>query len=269
MLACILAGCGETSIFGLSDRQKAKYYQAVDLINAANVDYGDRYDRLVEAYFNISLDYDTNIRIIEEYFNNGLIDVSILESCRDYKQYSDSMIGDFRVDYSTNGNPKTNTGIDMSNVFSMIEQLERGWIGTWMYAIPEDEMSEVLNAYHDNKLLLDFENGNYTIVDYQTDVYGNLNGKNDLSRKLDLTITDDVYDNNSEQFEENDEYSEYLEENKQESCKYTKYEILSKNVFAKFIVYNIVDPKSQVSSNFTVIISDGKVVSINGGFNGK
>lgn len=259
--------CNST-IFGLSDKQIAKYYQASDLIEAANTDYGDKYDKVIEAYFNIGLDYEKNIKELEKYFKDGLISQSLLDSCKRYEEYTSNMIGDFRIEYSTNGNPKKNMGNDMSSVFSMVEQLERGWIGAWMYAIPENEMNDVLNAYYNNNLLLDFENGSYTIVEYKTDVYGNKDSENDTSRKLGLSdgsAYDITTDGEEENISEIDEYTEYIEEN--QKSKYTKYEILSKDMFANFIVYKIVNPKTQSSSNFTAVIDNGKVVEINGGFN--
>lgn len=257
-----------SNIFGLSDKQIAKYYQASDLIEAANIDYGDKYDKVIEAYFNISLDYEKNIKELEKYFKDGLISQSLLDSCKRYEEYTSSMVVDFRIEYSTNGNPKKNMGNDMSSVFSMVEQLERGWIGAWMYAIPENEMNDVLNAYYSNNLLLDFENGSYTIVEYKTDVYGNKDSENDTSRKLSLSdgsAYDITTDGEEENISEIDEYTEYIEEN--QKSKYTKYEILSKDMFANFIVYKIVNPKTQSSSNFTAVIDNGKVVEINGGFN--
>ena len=205
IVAAVLSGCG------LSDKEKAKYYQATDLINAASNDFGDTYDSLVEAYFNTAIDYDKNIEVLENAYNNGLLSEKLLNACKEYQDYTDSMVESYHVDYTTNGNPKTNTGTDMSSVFSMVEQLERGWIGSWMYAIPEGEMNNVLNAFYDNHLVLDFENGDYAIVDYQTDVYGNIGAENDTSRKLDTSIPDYAYDlSDDEYLATDDEYADFL-----------------------------------------------------------
>ena len=258
IVATVLSGCG------LSDKEKAKYYQATDLINAASNDFGDTYDSLVAAYFNTAIDYDKNIEVLENAYNNGLLSEELLNACKEYQDYTDSMVESYHVHYTTNGNPKTNTGDDMLSVFSMVEQLERGWIGSWMYAIPEGEMNNVLNAFYDNHLVLDFENGDYAIVDYQTDVYGNIGAENDTSRKLDTSIPDYAYDvSDDEYLVTDDEYADYIEEQENE---YSEYTIISRDTFANFIVYKIVDPKTQNSSNFTVVVEDEMVVSIDGGF---
>lgn len=257
--ATIFTGCG---ILGLSDKEIAKYYQATDLVNAANTDFGDTYDKVIDAYFNVGIDYDSNIKLLEDYCNSGLISDDILNDCKSYKDYTDSMTENFHVDYKTNGNPKVKTESDMSDVFSMIEQLERGWIGAWMYAIPEDDMNNVLNAYYNNNLLLNFDDGTYSIVDYQTDVYGNAGGTNDFSRKLNPEVPDTVYDTDSQSQE--DEYADYMDEN--DSNKYDKYTITGRSSFSNFIVYKVVNPRTQKSSNFTAVISNGMVVSIDGGF---
>ena len=162
--------CGS---LGISDKEKAKYYKATDLIKSANVDYGNTYDKVVVAYFNSAIDPDKYLADLQNYVTEGLVSQEIYDECSQYKEYQESMDEDPYVYYTTNGNPKTlmNFGLDS---LSLIEQLERGWIGHWMYAIPDDAMKDVLRAYKSNNLLLDFDNGNYQIVDYKTDVYGNI-----------------------------------------------------------------------------------------------
>ena len=254
----LTTGC--SSPFGLSDKEKSKYYQATDMLKAAESDFGDTYDKVVDAYFNISIEPEKGLKALEEYKESGLISEELVEECKSYFEYTDSMIGDFQVEYSTNGNPKTNYGSDMSSVFSMIEQLERGWIGAWMYAIPEDDMRNVLTAYVDNNLILDFENGTYQIVDYKTDVYGNIDKENDLSRKLDSSVNLDAHDI-VEGVEE-----EYAEDDSDIQQEVDRYTIVSKDTFSNQIVYKIIEPRAQTESNFTVIIDNGKVVEIDGAF---
>lgn len=275
-LTLSLAGCG---IGGLSDKEKAKYYRATDLVNSANVDYGNTYDKVITAYFNSALNPDKYLADMEEYVQDGLMSQELYDSCKNYSDYQNNMVDDTKVEYHTNGNPKTLSTFDPSTIFTMIEQLERGWIGKWMYAIPEDDMNNVLTAYKNNNLLLDFENGTYQIVDYKTDVYGNVDGENDMSRGLDTSIdpesSEPLYNSGNDGsivIDEELANSFMTPESADESDSsdtvknVNEYTIARKDAFAGFIVYRIIDPKTQNQGNFTAVIEDGMVVSIDGTF---
>lgn len=274
-----LTGC---SLGGLSDKEKAKYYRATDLVNSANVDYGNTYDKVIVAYFNSGLNPDKYLADMEGYVKEGLVSQELYDSCKSYSDYQNSMVDDTKVEYHTNGNPKTLSTFDPSTVFTMIEQLERGWIGKWMYAIPENDMNNVLRAYKNNNLLLDFENGTYQIVDYKTDVYGNVDGENDMSRGLDTSIdpnsSEPLYNSgndgslaiDSEIVESftTPESAEGADETDDsgEVKNVTEYTIVKRDAFAGFIVYRMIEPKTQSQGNFTAVIENGMVVSIDGTF---
>lgn len=269
--------CGS---LGISDKEKAKYYKATDLIESANVDYGNTYDKVVVAYFNSAIDPDKYLADLQNYVTEGLVSQEIYDECSQYKEYQESMDEDPYVYYTTNGNPKTLMEFGLDGL-SLIEQLERGWIGHWMYAIPDDAMKDVLRAYKSNNLLLDFDNGNYQIVDYKTDVYGNADGENDLSRTIDYS--DMLPEYNNEPVLLGDEtvnadgmtpetakqdpglYGEDIHD-ENEYPKVTEYTIARKDGFANFIVYRVIEPNTQKQGNFTVVIEDGTVVSIDGTF---
>ena len=184
------------------------------------------------------------------------------------------------VYYTTNGNPKVLMDFGLDSL-SLIEQLERGWIGHWMYAIPDDAMKDVLRAYKSNNLLLDFDNGNYQIVDYKTDVYGNADGENDLSRTIDYSDMLPEYNNEpvllgdetvnpdgmTPETAEQDPglYGEDIHD-ENEYPEVSEYTIARKDGFANFIVYRVIEPNTQKQGNFTVVIEDGTVVSIDGTF---
>lgn len=267
----ILTSCGS---LGISDKDKAKYYRATDLIESANVDYGNIYDKVVVAYFNSAIDPDKYLSDMQEYVNEGLVSQDIYNECNGYREYQESMDEDPYVYYTTNGNPKKLMDFGL-NSLSLIEQLERGWIGNWMFAIPENDMKNVLRAYKDNSLLLDFENGTYQIVDYKTDVYGNIDGENDLSRTIDESemlpefndepeVIGDFSTAESADEPIDQETTEDTQEDTQENV--TEYTILRKDAFANFLVYRIIEPNGQKTGNFTVVIEDGMVVSIDGTF---
>lgn len=269
--------CGS---LGISDKEKAKYYKATDLIESANVDYGNTYDKVVVAYFNSAIDPDKYLADLQNYVTEGLVSQEIYDECSQYKEYQESMDEDPYVYYTTNGNPKVlmNFGLDD---LSLIEQLERGWIGHWMYAIPDDAMKDVLRAYKSNNLLLDFDNGNYQIVDYKTDVYGNADGENDLSRTIDYSDMLPEYNNEpvllgdetvnpdgmTPETAEQDPgfYGEDIHD-ENEYPEVSEYTIARKDGFANFIVYRVIEPNTQKQGNFTVVIEDGTVVSIDGTF---
>lgn len=270
--------CGS---LGISDKEKAKYYKATDLIESANINYGNTYDKVVVAYFNSAIDPDKYLADLQSYVNEGLVSQEIYDECSQYKEYQEAMDEDPYVYYTTNGNPKTLMDFGLDSL-SLIEQLERGWIGHWMYAIPDDAMKDVLRAYKSNNLLLDFDNGNYQIVDYKTDVYGNADGENDLSRTIDSNdilpeyndepevIGDETVDPSELYTPETAEqdpglYGEDIhDENKYPEV--SEYTIARKDGFANFIVYRVIEPNTQKQGNFTVVIEDGTVVSIDGTF---
>lgn len=270
--------CGS---LGISDKERAKYYKATDLIESANVDYGNTYDKVVVAYFNSAIDPDKYLADLQNYVTEGLVSQEIYDECSQYKEYQESMDEDPYVYYTTNGNPKTlmNFGLDS---LSLIEQLERGWIGHWMYAIPDDAMKDVLRAYKSNNLLLDFDNGNYQIVDYKTDVYGNADGENDLSRTIDYSDMLPEYNNEpvllgDETVDPSEMYTPETAEqdpglygedihDENEYPEVSEYTIARKDGFANFIVYRVIEPNTQKQGNFTVVIEDGTVVSIDGTF---
>lgn len=260
--ATMFTGC--SSPFGISDKEKAKYYQSKDLLDASKIDYGNTFDKVVYAYFNLNIDFDKYIKELESYKDEGILTESLYTEFVEYGEYLNSMVGDTYVYYTTNGNPKTYMENDMSNVFTMIEQLERGWIGHWMYAIPDDDMQNVMEAYASNNLLLNFDDGTYQIVDYNTDVYGNTSGKNDMTRKLDQTVNPDATGIIEGDDGVDEEYQEYMDEKAEEQS--NMYEIVSKNAFANYIVYRVEEPKNHTQNNFTAVIEDGKVVSIDGNF---
>ena len=152
-----------------------------------------------------------------------------------------------------------------------------------MYAIPEDDMRNVIIAYYNNNLLLNFETGDYEIVDYKTDVYGNAGGENDRSRKLsteiDLDASDHIdLDDGTFMTSEEKERQEQLEaENNtnmagetvtsDDATTYDDYTILSRNTFNNFIVYKIANPYSDSVGTFTVVLNDNEqVVGIDGSF---
>ena len=260
--ATMFTGC--SSLFSISDKEKAKYYQSKDLLDASKIDYGNTFDKVVYAYFNLNIDFDKYIKELESYKDEGILTESLYTEFVEYGEYLNSMVGDTYVYYTTNGNPKTYMENDMSSVFTMIEQLERGWIGHWMYAIPDDDMQNVMEAYASNNLLLNFDNGTYQIVDYNTDVYGNTSGKNDMTRKLDQTVNPDATGIIEGDDGVDEEYQEYMDEKAEEQS--NMYEIVSKNAFANYIVYRVEEPKNHTQNNFTAVIEDGKVVSIDGNF---
>ena len=269
--------CGS---LGISDKERAKYYKATDLIESANVDYGNTYDKVVVAYFNSAIDPDKYLADLQNYVTEGLVSQEIYDECSQYKEYQESMDEDPYVYYTTNGNPKTlmNFGLDS---LSLIEQLERGWIGHWMYAIPDDAMKDVLRAYKSNNLLLDFDNGNYQIVDYKTDVYGNADGENDLSRTIDYSDMLPEYNNEpvllgdetvnpdgmTPETAEQDSglYGEDIHD-ENEYPEVSEYTIARKDGFANFIVYRVIEPNTQKQGNFTVVIEDETEESIDGTF---
>lgn len=269
--------CGS---LGISDKEKAKYYKATDLIESANVDYGNTYDKVVVAYFNSAIDPDKYLADLQNYVTEGLVSQEIYDECSQYKEYQESMDEDPYVYYTTNGNPKTLMEFGLGSL-SLIEQLERGWIGHWMYAIPDDAMKDVLRAYKSNNLLLDFDNGNYQIVDYKTDVYGNADGENDLSRTIDYSDMLPEYNNEpvllgdetvnpdgmTPETAEQDPglYGEDIHD-ENEYPDVSEYTIARKDGFANFIVYRVIEPNTQKQGNFTVVIEDGTVVSIDGTF---
>lgn len=286
-----LVGCSASGK-PLTNKEKSKFYQAKDFLESSSKDEGTKYDDVVLAYFKIDNDSDNAIQAIYNGVTAGLVSEQFKENCEQAVEYNKAMQeysdnGDTweipHVYYSTNGNPKTYTEVDLSNSFSLIEQIERGFIGQWMYAIPEDDMQNVISAYYNNNLLLNFETGDYQIVDYKTDVYGNIDGQNDTSRKLsteiDLDASDHIdSDDGTFMTSEEKERQEQLEAEdntnmagetvtSEDTTTYDDYTILSRNTFNNFIVYKIANPYSDSVGTFTVVLNDEEqVVGIDGSF---
>lgn len=283
-----LTGCGAS----LTNKEKSKFYQAKDFLESSSKDEGTKYDDVVLAYFKINNEPDDAMRAINNGATAGLVSDQFKETCEQAAEYNKSMqdyedSGNMveipQVYYSTNGNPKTYTEVDLSSSFSLIEQIERGFIGQWMYAIPEDDMRNVIIAYYNNNLLLNFETGDYEIVDYKTDVYGNAGGENDRSRKLsteiDLDASDHIdLDDGTFMTSEEKERQEQLEAEdntnmagetvtSDDATTYDDYTILSRNTFNNFVVYKIANPYSDSVGTFTVVLNDNEqVVGIDGSF---
>lgn len=291
VLMLSLAGCS-TSGKPLTNKEKSKFYQAKDFLESSSKDEGTKYDDVVLAYFKIDNDSDNAIQAINNGVTAGLVSEQFKERCNQAIEYnkarqeyidSGNEIEIPQVYYSTNGNSKRYLENKLPDTMSLVERLERGFIGQWMYAIPEDDMQNVISAYYNNNLLLNFETGDYEIVDYKTDVYGNIDGQNDTSRKLsaeiDLDASDHVdLDDGTFMTSEEKEREEQLEAedntnmagediSSENATTYDDYTILSRNTFNNFIVYKIANPYSDSVGTFTVVLNDNEqVVGIDGSF---
>lgn len=291
VLMLSLSGCS-TSGKSLTNKEKSKFYQAKDFLEASSKDEGTKYDDVVLAYFKIDNDSDNAIQAIYNGVTAGLVSEQFKERCEQAIEYnkarqeyidSGNEIEIPQVYYSTNGNSKRYIENELPDTMSLVERLERGFIGQWMYAIPEDDMQNVISAYYNNNLLLNFETGDYEIVDYKTDVYGNIDGQNDTSRKLsteiDLDASDHVdLDDGTFMTSEEKERQEQLEAEdntnmagetvtSEDATTYDDYTILSRNTFNNFVVYKIANPYSDSVGTFTVVLNDEEqVVGIDGSF---
>lgn len=291
VLMLSLAGC---STLGkpLTNKEKSKFYQAKDFLEASSKDEGTKYDDIVLAYFKIDNDSDDAMQAINNGVTAGLVSEQFKERCEQAIEYnkarqeyidSGNEIEIPQVYYSTNGNSKRYIENELPDTMSLVERLERGFIGQWMYAIPEDDMQNVISAYYNNNLLLNFETGDYEIVDYKTDVYGNAGGENDTSRKLssevDIDASDHIdLDDGTFMTSEEKERQEQLEAEdntnmagetvtSDDATTYDDYTILSRNTFNNFIVYKIANPYSDSVGTFTVVLNDNEqVVGIDGSF---
>ena len=291
VLMLSLAGCS-TSGKLLTNKEKSKFYQAKDFLESSSKDEGTKYDDVVLAYFKIDNEPDDAIQAINNGVTAGLVSEQFKERCNQAIEYnkarqeyidSGNEIEIPQVYYSTNGNSKRYLENKLPDTMSLVERLERGFIGQWMYAIPEDDMQNVISAYYNNNLLLNFETGDYEIVDYKTDVYGNIDGQNDTSRKLsaeiDLDASDHVdLDDGTFMTSEEKERQEQLEAedntnmagedvSSDDATTYDDYTILSRNTFNNFVVYKIANPYSDSVGTFTVVLNDNEqVVGIDGSF---
>lgn len=291
VLMLSLAGCS-TLDKPLTNKEKSKFYQAKDFLEASSKDEGTKYDDVVLAYFKIDNDSDKAMQAINNGVTAGLVSEQFKERCEQAIEYnkarqeyidSGNEIEIPQVYYSTNGNSKRYIENELPDTMSLVERLERGFIGQWMYAIPEDDMQNVISAYYNNNLLLNFETGDYEIVDYKTDVYGNAGGENDTSRKLssevDIDASDHIdLDDGTFMTSEEKERQEQLEAEdntnmagetvtSDDATTYDDYTILSRNTFNNFIVYKIANPYSDSVGTFTVILNDNEqVVGIDGSF---
>lgn len=276
----------------MTNKEKSKFYQAKDFLESSSKDEGTKYDDVVLAYFKIDNEPDDAIQAINNGVTAGLVSEQFKERCEqaiDYnkarQEYIDSgnEIEIPQVYYSTNGNSKRYIENELPDTMSLVERLERGFIGQWMYAIPEDDMQNVISAYYNNNLLLNFETGDYEIVDYKTDVYGNAGGENDTSRKLssevDIDASDHIdLDDGTFMTSEEKERQEQLEAEdntnmagetvtSDDATTYDDYTILSRNTFNNFVVYKIANPYSDSVGTFTVVLNDNEqVVGIDGSF---
>lgn len=291
VLMLSLVGCSSSGK-PLTNKEKSKFYQAKDFLETSSKDEGTKYDDVVLAYFKIDNDSDNAIQAIYNAVTAGLVSEQFKERCEQAIEYnkarqeyidSGNEIEIPQVYYSTNGNSKRYIENELPDTMSLVERLERGFIGRWMYAIPEDDMQNVISAYYNNNLLLNFETGDYEIVDYKTDVYGNVGGQNDTSRKLsteiDLDASDHVdLDDGKFMTSEEKERQEQLEAEdntnmagetvtSDDATTYDDYTILSRNTFNNFIVYKIANPYSDSVGTFTVVLNDEEqVVGIDGSF---
>lgn len=291
VLMLSLTGCSSSGK-PLTNKEKSKFYQAKDFLESSSKDEGTKYDDVVLAYFKIDNEPDDAIQAINNGVTAGLVSEQFKERCEqaiDYnkarQEYIDSgnEIEIPQVYYSTNGNSKRYLENKLPDTMSLVERLERGFIGQWMYAIPEDDMQNVISAYYNNNLLLNFETGDYEIVDYKTDVYGNIDGQNDTSRKLSSEVDIDASDHidlddgtfmtseekeRQEQLEAEDNTNMAGEDVSSENATtYDDYTILSRNTFNNFIVYKIANPYSDSVGTFTVVLNDNEqVVGIDGSF---
>lgn len=291
VLMLSLVGCSSSGK-PLTNKEKSKFYQAKDFLETSSKDEGTKYDDVVLAYFKIDNDSDNAIQAIYNGVTAGLVSEQFKERCEQAIEYnkarqeyidSGNEIEIPQVYYSTNGNSKKYIENELPDTMSLVERLERGFIGQWMYAIPEDDMQNVISAYYNNNLLLNFETGDYEIVDYKTDVYGNVDGQNDTSRKLSTEIDLDASDHvdlDDEIFmtSEEKERQEQLEAEdttnmagetvtSDDATTYDDYTILSRNTFNNFIVYKIANPYSDSVGTFTVVLNDEEqVVGIDGSF---
>lgn len=291
VLMLSLAGC---STLGkpLTNKEKSKFYQAKDFLESSSKDEGTKYDDVVLAYFKIDNEPDDAMQAINNGVTAGLVSEQFKERCEQAIEYnkarqeyidSGNEIEIPQVYYSTNGNSKRYLENKLPDTMSLVERLERGFIGQWMYAIPEDDMRNVIIAYYNNNLLLNFETGDYEIVDYKTDVYGNAGGENDTSRKLssevDIDASDHIdLDDGTFMTSEEKERQEQLEAEdntnmagetvtSDDATTYDDYTILSRNTFNNFIVYKIANPYSDSVGTFTVVLNDNEqVVGIDGSF---
>ena len=266
VLMLSLVGCSSSGK-PLTNKEKSKFYQAKDFLETSSKDEGTKYDDVVLAYFKIDNDSDNAIQAIYNGVTAGLVSEQFKERCEQAIEYnkarqeyidSGNEIEIPQVYYSTNGNSKKYIENELPDTMSLVERLERGFIGQWMYAIPEDAMQNVISAYYNNNLLLNFETGDYEIVDYKTDVYGNVDGQNDTSRKLsteiDLDASDHVdLDDGTFMTSEEKERQEQLEVEdntnmagetvtSDDATTYDDYTILSRNTFNNFIAYKIANP---------------------------
>lgn len=291
VLMLSLVGCSSSGK-PLTNKEKSKFYQAKDFLETSSKDEGTKYDDVVLAYFKIDNDSDNAIQAIYNGVTAGLVSEQFKERCEQAIEYnkarqeyidSGNEIEIPQVYYSTNGNSKKYIENELPDTMSLVERLERGFIGQWMYAIPEDDMQNVISAYYNNNLLLNFETGDYEIVDYKTDVYGNVDGQNDTSRKLsteiDLDASDHAdLDDGTFMTSEEKERQEQLEAEdntnmagetvtSDDATTYDDYTILSRNTFNNFIVYKIANPYSDSVGTFTVVLNDEEqVVGIDGSF---
>ena len=291
VLMLSLVGCSSSGK-PLTNKEKSKFYRAKDFLETSSKDEGTKYDDVVLAYFKIDNDSDNAIQAIYNGVTAGLVSEQFKERCEQAIEYnkarqeyidSGNEIEIPQVYYSTNGNSKRYIENELPDTMSLVERLERGFIGQWMYAIPEDDMQNVISAYYNNNLLLNFETGDYEIVDYKTDVYGNIDGQNDTSRKLsteiDLDASDHVdLDDGTFMTSEEKERQEQLEVEdntnmagetvtSDDATTYDDYTILSRNTFNNFIVYKIANPYSDSVGTFTVVLNDEEqVVGIDGSF---
>ena len=291
VLMLSLAGCSSLGK-PLTNKEKSKFYQAKDFLESSSKDEGTKYDDVVLAYFKIDNEPDDAMQAINNGVTAGLVSEQFKERCNQAIEYnkarqeyidSGNEIEIPQVYYSTNGNSKRYIENKLPDTMSLVERLERGFIGQWMYAIPEDDMQNVISAYYNNNLLLNFETGDYEIVDYKTDVYGNAGGENDRSRKLSSEVDTDAsdhidLDDGTFMTSEEKERQEQLEAEdntnmagetvtSDDATTYDDYTILSRNTFNNFIVYKVANPYSDSVGTFTVVLNDNEqVVGIDGSF---
>lgn len=144
------------------------------------------------------------------------------------------------------------------------DRLSNKVIGYWVNAIPNDAVESVLDAYDNNHLILNKQDGTYQIVENTVDIAGNPIGDNsDILG--DTNLADDALgDTNLDSMGNLDDSQWEYDETRGEPEAVPYYRVMKKNVYHDHIVYTC--SYNQSVYKYTLEIKDGIVVEVGGKF---